>query len=231
MAMRILAIDTSLDLLSVAFVTAEGRGTARSEAIGKGHGEKLFAMIADVLAEAGATLADADRLAVAVGPGSFTGIRIGLSAARGFALACRRPLVGVGTLEALARSHPERQTRPVIAAIDARKGEVYAAAYAASGEELVAPFAATAEAALALLPQDAGLVVGSGAPLLAHAATCSGRRVPESAALAGPDVVALARLAAARPPTDRQPSPLYIRPPDAKPGRRPSLLAALEFDR
>ncbi|ODN72140.1 tRNA threonylcarbamoyladenosine biosynthesis protein TsaB [Methylobrevis pamukkalensis] len=203
----------------------------RSEPLARGHGERLFAMIAEVLDEAGVTLADVDRFAVTTGPGSFTGIRIGLAAARGFGLALKRPVVGIGTLAALARSFEDRPSGPVVSVVDARKGEVYMAVHAAGGMEMVAPFVATAEVALAHVPPDTALLIGSGAPLLVHAATCAGQRVPPHLARSGPDVLALARLGLAAPAPARPPAPVYVRPPDAKPSRRPSLLAALEFDR
>lgn len=224
--MRILAIDTALDLCSVAFVTAAGRGPALSEPLARGHAERLFAMVEAVLAEDGATLEDADRIAVTIGPGSFTGIRIGLAAARGFALALGRPVIGVDTLEALAASAAERPSGPVFAAIDARKGEVYAAVHH-RGTEVVAPFAADVAAALDRVPHDCGLVIGSGAPLLAHAATVAGRRLPPLEPLAGPDIRKVAAIAAARAPAARPPAPLYLRAPDAKPqaGRMAHLFA------
>src|SRR5215207_11035135 len=97
----ILALDTSLEDCAVA-IAAGGRVTLVRETIGRGHAERLFGMVEAALAEAGLRLADIDRFAVTVGPGSFTGIRVGVAAARGFALATGKPAVGISTLAAHA---------------------------------------------------------------------------------------------------------------------------------
>ncbi|SON58199.1 UGMP family protein [Hartmannibacter diazotrophicus] len=224
--MRLLAIDTSLELCSAALVFGSGRGAVRSEDLTRGHAERLFSMIDELLAEEGETLACVDRIVVSIGPGSFTGIRVGLAAARGFGLALGKPVVGISTLAALARSYEEPPGGPVVAAIDARKGEVYLAVYAEDGAELAAPIAVSIESAVDHVPQNARLIVGSGAPLLGHAATCAGRRLPPLLPLAGPDILSLARLGADAPVQESPPVPLYVRPPDAKPQKRAALVSA-----
>ncbi len=109
--MLVLALDTA---------GPNGRGRSRRPAArrrplrgdGPRHAERLFALLAGVLDEAGVDLGAVDRIAVTVGPGSFTGIRVALAAARGLGLATGRPVVGVGTLEALAASCRNRLTDP-----------------------------------------------------------------------------------------------------------------------
>lgn len=222
--MLVLALDTSLSRTAVAVTDGRRVHAVRIEEMDRGHSERLFSLVREALAEAGVALQDVERFAVTVGPGSFTGVRIGIAAARGFALATGRPVVGVGTLQALAASLPERAPGPVLAAIDARRGEIYAALFSATGEVLVEPFAADAETVLDKAGDAPAVIVGNGAPILAHQAAITGRRVPPLEPLAGPDPAAIARLGASGDPARHPPAPLYIRPPDAKP---PSPLVGL----
>ena len=109
--MRLLAIDTALDACSVAVVSGP-RIVAETDVIGRGHAERLVAMIEAVMAKADCGFSDLDRIAVTVGPGSFTGIRVGLATARGLALAAGKPLVGVLTLDAMVQG-TQGSGRPV----------------------------------------------------------------------------------------------------------------------
>jgi tRNA threonylcarbamoyladenosine biosynthesis protein TsaB len=215
--MLVLALDTALDRTAVAVTDGRRVAVTRTEAMDRGHAERLFPLIRAALDEAGVAIGDVDRIVVTVGPGSFTGIRVALAAARGLALATGHPVVGVGTLEALAASCPEPPDGPVLAAVDARRGEIYAGLYDRDGSVLEAPFVADAAGVLARAGDRATVIVGSGAPILAHEAAVSGRQVPPSHPLAGPDPLAVARLGADRPVPDRLPGPLYLRAPDAKP--------------
>jgi tRNA threonylcarbamoyladenosine biosynthesis protein TsaB len=207
---NILALDTCVDACSVA-VLAEGNARAwLSEPMSRGHQERLASMTAEALAEAGLEAAALDRIAVTVGPGSFTGLRVGLAFAKGLALALERPCVGVGTLEALAAGAGEGF---VAACLDARRGRVYLQAFEA-GRALMAPDVLDAEVAAARLAElwtgGPARLVGSGAPLLAAV-------LPDAGIEAGvaPDPRQIARLAAART-TAATPRPLYLRAPDAK---------------
>src|SRR5262245_12251248 len=126
--MRLLAIETSTTTGAVALL-AEGRVVAESRvSVAVTHGERLMAAIDNVLRAARWELANVEAFAVALGPGSFTGLRIGLSTVKGLAFATGKPVVGVPTLDALAWSLPFC-AYPVCPILDARKNEVYAALY------------------------------------------------------------------------------------------------------
>lgn len=223
--MLTLALDTANDRLAVA-LAGEGKATARSEAITRGHAERLFPLIDEVLAAAGCEIDQVARIAVNVGPGSFTGIRIAVAAARGLGLALSTPVVGIDALRLIAASLNEPADGPVLSAVDARRGEVYAALYGPKGDVLEAPFAADAEAVLARLGDRAAVLAGSGAAILAHQAAISGRRVPRIDAMTATDPLVLARLGSIADPATALPRPLYLRAPDAKPQAPiPGLLA------
>lgn len=216
--MWLLALDTALDAsaAAVAAVDAAGRVVTRAERtemIGKGHAERLLSTIEAVLAEAGLGYGDLGRIGVTVGPGSFTGIRVGLAAARGFGLALGVPVVGVGTLDALAASTGPGS--PLLVALDARRGEVYARLFDAEGRPVGAAFAAPAAVAADLLPAGPVRLAGSGARLVA-AEIGDGRATIVSEAPVAP-IGAVAALAARLDPVADPPKPLYVRPPDAKP--------------
>src|SRR6266513_4494655 len=126
--MLILAIDTALDTCAAGVLdTDAGKLIAQeSQAMKRGHAEALMPLIARVIKEAGIAFASFDRIAVTTGPGSFTGLRVGISAARGLALAADKPVIGLTTLAAFAAPHiAEDDTLPVVAAIDARHDHVY----------------------------------------------------------------------------------------------------------
>src|SRR5437773_11147863 len=126
--MLILAIDTAMDACAAGVLdTDAGKLIAhQSQAMKRGHAEALMPLIARVMTESGIAFATLDRIAVTTGPGSFTGLRVGLSAARGIALAAGKPVVGLTTLTAFAAPIvSENSDHPVISAIDARHDHVY----------------------------------------------------------------------------------------------------------
>ena len=219
--MILLAVDTALDACAAA-VARSHDGTVEvfgvTEVIGRGHAECLMRVVDDALARAGVAHADLDGYAVSIGPGSFTGIRVGVAAVRGFALAAGKPAVSMTSLEALAQEgRALAPGRSIVAVLDARKDEVYAQAFDADGRPLdaavVAPAARIAHRAAEL----GAMVIGSGAPLLA--AIDPSLDIVAATPFPAIDTIArlaLPRLAAATPTTPR-PSPLYVRAPDAKP--------------
>jgi tRNA threonylcarbamoyladenosine biosynthesis protein TsaB len=174
----------------------------------RGHQERLAPMARAVMAEAGIGFDRLDRIGVTLGPGSFTGLRVGIAFAKGLAAALSLPAVGIGTLEALAADAGGL----VFAVIDARRDQVYVQGFE-DGRALMAPDALsvpTAAARIAELSMGRDFtLIGSGGPLLADLA-------PRARLIAGEgaDAAHVARLAAARAPGPLR--PLYLRTPDAK---------------
>src|SRR5579884_1697292 len=169
--MRVLAIDTALDACAAAVLdTARGEIVAReTRSMVRGHAEALMPLIKRVLDRSGFSFADLHRIAVTVGPGSFTGLRVGIAAARGLALASGKPAIGVTTLAALAAPLiAADDTSPVVAAVDARHDHVYLHVVGPGGRTLVAPRLATMRDALrASVTSRAPRLVGNAAALLA----------------------------------------------------------------
>src|SRR5437660_11769027 len=149
--MLILAIDTALDACAAAVLDADASKiiAQESQAMKRGHAEALMPLIARVMKASGIAFAALDRVAATTGPGSFTGLRVGLSAARGIALAAGKPVVGVTTLTAYAAPIVSQNgEHPVISAIDARHDQVYFQVVAGDGSSLVRPRVGPIEEAL-----------------------------------------------------------------------------------
>jgi len=206
--MLVLALDTCLASCSVAVTDGARVLACTREVMARGHQERLAPMAREVMADAGLAFDRLERIAVTVGPGSFTGLRVGIAFAKGLALALAAPAVGIGTLEALAAE----ARGLVFPAIDARRGQLYLQAFE-DGRALMAPDALTAEVAAARLAELSQgrpcTLVGSGGSLLA--AFAPGATV---VAAEGADARQVARLAATRAPGPLK--PLYLRAPDAK---------------
>ena len=140
--MRILAIDTALPAVSACVLDEEALQPIALETLpmARGHAEAIMPLIQRVVSQAPGGFSSIDRVAVTVGPGSFTGIRIGLAAAQGLALACKCDLVGVSTLSALASPLIlENSDGLIAAAIDARHDHVFIAAFAPDGRPVLSP--------------------------------------------------------------------------------------------
>jgi tRNA threonylcarbamoyladenosine biosynthesis protein TsaB len=211
--MIVLGLDTCLNACSVAVRDGERVLAFASETMARGHQERLAPMAQAVMAEAGLAFSNLERIGATVGPGSFTGLRVGVAFAKGLASALSIPAVGVGALEALAAEAARlEEGGPVAAAIDARREQIYLQIFE-DGRPLMAPDVlpiGTAAARLAEFAVGRRLtLVGSGAPLLADAAPRATVLTPE-----GCDARIVARLAAERSPTPIR--PLYLRAPDAK---------------
>jgi tRNA threonylcarbamoyl adenosine modification protein YeaZ len=188
------------------------RLVVRSENIGRGHAEILMQQIEAAMAEAGFGFADLDRIAVTTGPGSFTGLRIGIAAVRGIALVTGKPAVGIGVLAVHAAEAVGNA--PVLAVLAAGRGEVYGQRFGADGAPLDEPHAASPEVFAASL--DRGVVLAGSGAALVIAALPMDERPRVAHRRSAPDVATLARLAATAPTSAQPPRPLYIRPPDAK---------------
>ena len=216
--MRLLVIDTALGACTAGVFQDDRPLAARFEPMTKGHQERLGGLVRDAMAEAGGGFDTLDRIGVTVGPGSFTGLRVGMAFAQGLGAALNRAVVGVSTLDALAGSLPD-DSAPTAALIDARRGQVYARFFE-DGQPLGPDLALTLEDA-AVRIRDLGRparLVGGGASVLVEA-------FPDlQAALTDPRVApspeALAILTARADPAASPPRPLYLRAPDATPPSR-----------
>ena len=209
--MLILAIDTTLDACTVALARDGEIGFSRSEPMTRGQAERLPALTREAMRAAGLRFRELERIGVTTGPGSFTGVRVGLAFARGLAAALTIPCVGVSTLEALALGDGESGWRAGwIASLAVRYGALYL-----DGAPVLAPapFAIEEEAAATFLRESGGApIVMAGPRLDAFQSDVFERRLR-----AAPDPAALARLCASRAPVQHPPRPLYLRAPDARP--------------
>jgi len=220
--MLILALDTALDACAAAVLdTSSGRLIAvESQAMKRGHAEALMPLIARVMKESGLPFAALDRIAVTTGPGSFTGLRVGLSAARGIGLAAGKPVVGLTTLSAYAAPVvSESGESPVISAIDARHDQIYFQVVSHDGSSLVRPKVAPIAEAFEAVEFGAPHLVGNAAGILADRWPSDAPPPFKVEALAAPDITWVAWLGAAVDPATAPPKPFYLRAPDAKPSQ------------
>lgn len=215
--MRLLVLDTALGLCTAA-VCDGARVVALSRPMARGHQEALAPLVKTAMVDADLGFADLDGIGVTVGPGSFTGLRVGLAFAQGLGAALDRPVAGLSTLDALAASVAS-DDRPVAALIDARRGQVYARLFDARGDPVDA---AGATPLTALTERLAG--AGQGGRLVGTGAAVAVAAAPgwSPVDLAGPTPEALIRLAgfALSHGEVGAPRPQYLRPPDATPPTR-----------
>src|SRR5438128_8778032 len=162
--MKVLCIDTAMAACSAAVLDTVGAVpmAARWIAMDRGHAEALPPMVEAVMAEAGLGYAALDRVVVTVGPGTFTGLRIGLSLARGFGLALGIPVIGIDTLRAVA-ANESHLDKPLLIAADARRDEVFAALYDHDGTVLAKPAVIRIEELVKQLPNGPLSAIGTGA--------------------------------------------------------------------
>lgn len=186
-----LAIDTAAPRLQLGLVLADGRTDAIVDDIAKGHAEILFDRLDVLLARNGITHSNIERVAVTTGPGSFTGLRIGLSAARGLGVARKIPVLGIPSLLALSLRVAAGR---VAIFLDARREEAYFQTFSAPGVAEQEPRLMPIEDARAAIPHDATLI---DTPFV--------------------DIVAMAQFAAQQEPANYPPHASYVRDADAKP--------------
>jgi tRNA threonylcarbamoyl adenosine modification protein YeaZ len=218
--MRILAIDTALEACAAAVIDTEhGKVAIESLPMERGHAEALMPLLARVMQRADMPYAALDRIGVTTGPGSFTGLRVGIAAARGIALAAGKPAFGLTTLSAFAAPHiAADETSGVTVAIDARHQHVYLQVYAPGGRTAIAPRISSVEDAVRMARTHAAIrLTGTGAAMLA--AAWPAREKPPIIAdeRRAPDIVWVGRLAVAANENASPPKPLYLRAPDAQP--------------
>jgi tRNA threonylcarbamoyladenosine biosynthesis protein TsaB len=213
--MILLALDTALGAASVCVwdCGSERALAVASVALARGHETILIPLVQQALAEAAVEPDRLDRIAATVGPGSFTGLRIGVAAARGFGLALDRPVVGVSTLAAFAAAElPLDRPRRIIASVDARRGRVFAQEFAADGRPAGVPRLIAASQ----LAQEAGWapvrLVGPGSCLLAEEMKRLGR-TPECGSSGPLDIRSVARLGAWADAASAPAAPLYLEAP------------------
>jgi len=214
--MILLAIDCSARLCAACVYDAgAGRELGRVVLdLGKGHAEHLMAVIAEALKNAGLSYRDLGAVAVSVGPGSFTGVRVGVSAARGLALALKIPAIGVTTLEALAaQAREEFPDRAVLVALDGGREEIHAALYDEAAILRYGPAVATLAEMAGMASTNTPVLAGTLARKIADAA---GGRFDSGPQDATADIAVYARLAAGKGAGEK-PHPLYLRAADAKP--------------
>lgn len=217
--MRVLAIDTALAACSAAVFDGEHDMMLASEMLPmtRGHAEAVMPLVARVMEEASTDFTALDRIAVTVGPGSFTGLRVGIAAARGIALAAATPAIGLSTLASFAAPLiSEDDGRQVVAAIDARHGQVYLQVFGTGGRTLVAPRIATLRDAIRAATADSVRIVGSAADKLAAVWPREAGQPLSVEQREAPDIGWVARLGAAAE-GHGPPKPLYLRAPDARP--------------
>jgi len=221
--MTLLAIDTSMAACSAAILLpGENAPIQRFEPMARGHAEAIFPMIEGVLADAACGYKDLTCIAVSVGPGSFTGVRAALAAARGLSLAADIPIVSANSLEIMAqaclrRTTAEQRCGGFIVAHDARRGEFYLQAFGPDGAPRTEPALFSLDRSTPGSLGAAGLIVGSGAPILADHAASQGATFGVALTELLPDAADLARLAIRKAASRTPPTPLYLRPADAKP--------------
>jgi len=215
--MNLLAIDTAARLCAACVFDTDGsreRGRAVLD-LGKGHAEHLMEVVGEALGNAGLVYGELAMIAVCIGPGSFTGVRVGVSAARGLALALKVPVVGVTSIEALAaEARVDHPSSEIVVLLDAGRGGIYAARYDSTGTETESPALLTLAEAGEMARRGSPVLVGSGADGVCAAA---GLENPIAAREATADIATYARLAAHGGLPGRPGSPLYLRGADAKP--------------
>lgn len=216
-ATRLLAFDSAGAACSAAVWDTGRVVAARFEAMARGQSERLVPMIEEVMAEAGLVYDRLDALAVTLGPGGFTGVRIGLAAARGLALATRRPILGLSSFEAVAAAVEETRRRdlPLAVLLDAKRAEIYLQVFAPGLAPVGPALSLLPEALPSALPQGPLVVAGDGVERVRGELERPGLLVVPGAGHA--EAARFAGFVAARPlppPDAPPPRPLYLRGPD-----------------
>ncbi len=204
--MKVLAIDTTLEACQAAVIDGARVLASRSEPMQRGHQERLAPLVQQAMADSGMAFKALERIAVTVGPGSFTGLRVGLAFAKGLGLALGIPCVGVRTMQALAAGQPGR----LAVALDARREQVYLQLFEdgdARSQAMALSFAEASDRVRAFAEAGPTRLIGSGAPLLEAGLQASPAQV---------DPVMVARLAAREGEPLAPPHPFYLRAPDAR---------------
>ena len=219
--MNILALDTSMGACSAAILRESGGATTlvtREAHMARGHAEALMPMLEAAMDDAKLSFSELDLVAATLGPGSFTGVRVAIAAARGLALATNAKLWGTDSLTVMARGVlADHASAPFAVSVDAHRGMLYLGIFDGDGARLEGPLLLSPEDAASFLPSDLSFAFGSGAALLAEAASNIGIEIKPSRPDLQPHATNLAVLALQANATLPTLRPLYLRPPDAKP--------------
>jgi tRNA threonylcarbamoyladenosine biosynthesis protein TsaB len=224
--MRVLALDTALAACSAAVLDTANGGLVASESLlmVRGHAEALMPLVERVMKNSGLAFADLERVAVTTGPGSFTGLRVGISAARGFGVATGIAVVGVTTLSAYAAPYlADDDQIPVVVAIDARHEHVYLQVFGAGGRTLIAARLAPLNEAVRAASEAPARIVGSAALAVASGLAKTAPAPVIVDVREAPDIAWVAQIGAAVAEAQAPPKPQYLRAPDAQPQHAASL--------
>lgn len=217
---RLLALDTALGACSVAiFDQDRDRPVAvHTRELARGHAEALLPMVEQIMRETDTEFDSITRFVTTIGPGSFTGLRVAISAARGFALACHKPAVGVSTLAAFCAPFlTEKDTIPTVACIDALHGNIYFQMTGAGRRILVSPRIGSIDEALRAVAIGPVRLIGPGANLLASRWPLDMQAPTLVDPQRAPDIEWVARIGSSANPETAKPRPLYLKDPDAQP--------------
>ena len=223
--MKILAIDTALQALSVCVLQNSPDIQRQSETIqmARGQAEALMPTIERVLSKAQMDVSHLDRIAVTIGPGSFTGIRVGLAAAKALGRVCQKPVLGISTLAVLAAPLIEKQQGDmIVSAIDARHDHIYMQVYTGTGRSIFGPKIISLRDAIRMIGSGPIQCVGNGSALLAHIAEMAGIKAQIIEESSIPKIEYVARLGMLADPQHAIARPLYLKAPDAKVMNEPS---------
>ncbi|MEQ8507883.1 MAG: tRNA (adenosine(37)-N6)-threonylcarbamoyltransferase complex dimerization subunit type 1 TsaB [Rhodospirillaceae bacterium] len=209
--MRVLAFDTSMSACSVAVWQDNEVLSETTEMMVHGQAEALLPAIEHALKVSAITYADLDRVAVTVGPGSFTGVRVGLATARGLGAATGLPVMGIRTTEVIATQARQGTNKAIAVVIDARRAEVYLHCFHNNGQQIMGPACLLPEDAAAQLERDNWVIAGDAAKLVSSHM----KQHHDIADVKSVNVLTLAAMVADRAVPEVGPRPVYIRPPDA----------------
>ena len=220
--MRILALDSATSACSVAVFCDDEVIAHGYEEMSRGQAETLIPMVADAMSAAGLVFDALDAIAVTMGPGAFTGVRIGLSTAQSLALAADKPLVGVTTLEAVFAAQGQAST-PFLVALDTKRTDIYAQLFDSDGEALTEPLAVEEDKISMAVSMHGIGVVGDAADRAVRALNKAGVAAKRHCGPMLPDAFWVARIAAGRfIAGDLVPvEPIYLRAPDVGPLPKP----------
>lgn len=215
---KILIIDTALDTCQAALGGMDGTIlTEKHMSMHRGHAEHIIPMIETLLADNDSDYTHIHMIAVTVGPGSFTGLRTGIAAARGLSIALNIPAIGITTLEAHAIDLAYHHSDSYIAiALDARHGNVFGQIFTSNGKAIDEPRVDTLPVFTAALPQHNILLAGSAAQYVAEIASPLGKDTTIAHQNAAPNLRGILKAALTKSQDNTSLTPLYLRPPNAK---------------